>query len=157
MKNVFALKGQFIDTPVPGDLRIREGCLVCENGAVEGFYDALPERFVGIDVQDFTGKLIIPGMSDLHLHAPQYSYCGTAMDLELLEWLDNYTYPEEAQYASIEHAKAYYEVFVHDLLHTATTRAAIFATIHTDATLELMSQLDEAGLGAYVGKLNMDR
>ena len=157
MHHPFALKGLFVDTPEIGALRCREGFLVCEDGVIEGFYDALPERFAGIDVQDFTGKLIIPGMSDLHLHAPQYSYCGTAMDLELLDWLDNYTYPEEARYADPAHAKAYYKVFVRDLLHTATTRAAIFATIHTEATLELMRQLDKAGLGAYVGKLNMDR
>ena len=157
MHTAFALKGQFIDTPLPGELRCREGFLICEDGVVEGFYETLPERFSGIDVQDHADKLIIPGMSDLHLHASQYSYCGTAMDLELLEWLDNYTYPEEARYADPAHAKAYYEIFTRDLLHTATTRAAIFATIHTEGTLELMRQLDRAGLGAYVGKLNMDR
>ena len=157
MKNTFALKGLFIDTPLIGELRTREGYLVCENGKVAGFYDALPESYAGIPVQDCAGKLIIPGMSDLHLHASQYSYCGTAMDLELLEWLQNYTYPEEARYADVEHARAYYEIFTRDLLHTATTRCAIFATIHPEGTLELMRQLDKAGLGAYVGKLNMDR
>lgn len=157
MQQSFALKGLFIDTPVPGGLRCREGFLVCEDGVVAGFYEALPERYAAIPVEDHSGRLIIPGMSDLHLHAPQYSYCGTAMDLELLEWLDHYTYPEEARYADPAHAKAYYEVFVRDLLHTATTRAAIFATIHTEGTLELMRQLDRAGMGAYVGKLNMDR
>ena len=157
MNKLFALKGLFVDTPEIGALRCREGYLVCADGVVEGFYDVLPAQWAGIDVQDCTGKLIIPGMSDLHLHAPQYSYCGTAMDLELLQWLDNYTYPEEARFADMAHARAYYEVFTHDLLHTATTRAAIFATIHTEATLELMRQLDKAGLGAYVGKLNMDR
>ena len=95
--NAFALKGQFLDTPVPGELRIREGFLVCKNGLCEGVFDNLPERYAGIPVTDCTGKLIIPGMSDLHLHASQYSYCGTAMDLELLEWLQSYTYPEEAR------------------------------------------------------------
>ncbi|MBQ7886219.1 MAG: amidohydrolase family protein [Clostridia bacterium] len=157
MNNTFALKGLFIDTPVIGELRTREGYLLCEDGKVAGFYDALPEKYDGIPVQDCGGRLIIPGMSDLHLHASQYSYCGTAMDLELLQWLQSYTYPEEARYADPAHASAYYEVFTRDLLHTATTRAAIFATIHPEGTLELMRQLDEAGLGAYVGKLNMDR
>ena len=155
--NTFALKGLFLDTPVAGELRAREGFLVCENGLCVGSYDILPEQYAGIPVQDYTGMLIIPGMSDLHLHAPQYSYCGTAMDLELLEWLQSYTYPEEGRYADPKHAREYYAVFTRDLLHTTTTRAAIFATIHTDATLELMRQLHEAGLGACVGKLNMDR
>ena len=44
-----------------------------------------------------------------------------------------------------------------DLKNSATTRACIFATLHTDATLELMHQLNAAGLSAFVGKLGMDR
>lgn len=157
MNSAFALKGLILDTPRPGDLRCRDGYLVCENGICAGVYDVLPEQYACLPVTDCGDRLILPGMSDLHLHAPQYSYCGTAMDLELLEWLDNYTYPEEGRYRDPAHASAHYAVFTRDLLRTTTTRASIFATIHTDATLELMRQLDEAGLGAYVGKLNMDR
>lgn len=157
MNETFALKGLFIDTPEIGAVRARQGFLVCEDGKVVGVFDALPGRFAGIPVTDCSDGLVIPGMSDLHLHAPQYSYCGTAMDLQLIDWLERYTYPEEARFASLEHARAYYEVFTRDLLHTATTRAAIFATLHTDATLELMRQLDQSGLGAFVGKLSMDR
>ncbi|MGN0774655.1 MAG: amidohydrolase family protein, partial [Candidatus Ventricola sp.] len=157
MNETFALRGLIVDTPQIGALRSRQGFLVCEGGRVAGVFDALPGRYAGIPVAAFGDGLIIPGMSDLHLHAPQYSYCGTAMDLELIDWLERYTYPEEARYADPSHARAYYEVFTRDLLHTATTRAAIFATLHTDATLELMRQLDKAGLGAFVGKLSMDR
>ena len=89
----------------------------------------ISKRFSPLPLLDFGDRLIVPGLIDLHLHAPQYSYCGTAMDLELLEWLQNYTYPEEGRYSDPEHARSYYEIFTHDLLHTATTRAAIFATI----------------------------
>jgi len=153
----FALKGTILDTPVSGDLRCREGFLVCEAGKCAGVFDRLPEHYAGIPVTDCADKLILPGMSDLHLHAPQYSYCGTAMDLELLDWLSEYTYPEESRFENPDHAEAYYADFTRDLLHTTTTRASIFATLHTDATLILMRQLHEAGLGAYVGKLNMDR
>ena len=157
MNPCFALKGLFVDTPTPGALRQRQGFLVCEAGRVAGFFDALPARYAHIPVEDCGDCLVIPGMSDLHLHAPQYSYCGTAMDLELIDWLQRYTYPEEARFSNPAHARACYQAFTHDLLHTATTRAAIFATLHTDATLELMRQLDQAGLSAYVGKLSMDR
>ena len=157
MSTSFVLKGLILDTPKIGSLREIDGYLVCEDGKCAGVFETLPECYRSLPVHDYAGRLILPGMSDLHLHASQYSYCGTAMDLELLDWLDQYTYPEESRYESVEHARTYYASFVHDLLHTTTTRAAIFATIHTDATLELMHQLDEAGLGACVGKLNMDR
>lgn len=151
---MFALKGTFLDAPVPGELRCREGYILCENGLCAGFAQAAP---AGAKVLDYTGCLITPGMTDLHLHAPQYSYCGTAMDLELLDWLQRYTYPEEARYADLDYARKGYAYFTRDLVHSATTRACMFATLHTDATLELMRQLEAAGLYAYVGKLNMDR
>ena len=89
----FALKGTFLDTPTPDTLRVRDGYLLCENGLCAGFSETVP---AGVEILDYTGKIITPGLVDLHLHAPQYSYCGTAMDLELLDWLQQYTYPEEA-------------------------------------------------------------
>ena len=94
--NTFAIKGIFLDTPTPDALRMREGYLLCENGLCAGFSAAAP---AGVEILDYTGKIITPGLVDLHLHAPQYSYCGTAMDLELLDWLQQYTYPEESHYA----------------------------------------------------------
>ena len=152
--NTFTLKGTFLDTPAPDTLRVREGYLLCENGLCAGFSETAP---AGMEVLDYTGKIITPGLVDLHLHAPQYSYCGTAMDLELLDWLQQYTYPEEAHYADPAYARLGYSYFVRDLKNSATTRACIFATLHTDATLELMHQLRGAGLSAFVGKLGMDR
>ena len=152
--NRFALHGTFVDTPTPDALRVRTGYLLCEDGVCAGFS---PDAPAGVPVRDYAGQLITPGLVDLHLHAPQYSYCGTAMDLELLDWLQRYTYPEEARYADPGYAKLGYGYFVRDLKASATTRACIFATLHTDATLELMHQLKDAGLGAFVGKLAMDR
>ena len=83
--NTFTLKGTFLDTPAPDTLRVREGYLLCENGLCAGLSETAP---AGVEVLDYTGKIITPGLVDLHLHAPQYSYCGTAMDLELLDWLN---------------------------------------------------------------------
>ena len=79
------------------------------------------------------------------------------MDLELLEWLDTYTFPEEAKYADAEYAKKAYTVFAEDLKKSATTRACIFATMHRPATLLLMDLLEKTGLVTMVGKVNMDR
>ena len=79
--NRFALHGTFVDTPTPDALRVRTGYLLCEDGVCAGFS---PDAPAGVPVRDYAGQLITPGLVDLHLHAPQYSYCGTAMDLELL-------------------------------------------------------------------------
>jgi guanine deaminase len=49
------------------------------------------------EVIDFGDRLLIPAMNDLHVHASQYRNQGIAMDLELLPWLQNYTFPEEVK------------------------------------------------------------
>ncbi len=138
-------------------MTVENSFLVCEDGKVAGVFKKLPEKYAGLKLYDYTGRIVIPGMSDLHVHAPQYAYRGLGMDLELLEWLDTITFPQEARYEDEEFAKKAYTVFADDLKRSATTRASIFATIHVPATITLMDLLEERGLVAYVGKVNMDR
>ncbi len=46
----------------------------------------------------------MPGLVDTHIHAPQYVYTGTSLELPLLEWLKTYTFPTEAKFKDIEFA-----------------------------------------------------
>jgi guanine deaminase len=151
----FIIKGTFIDTLTKDEFRIRKGFILVEDGLIKNFSEENPDT--SIKLYDYTGKLIIPGLSDLHLHASQYSNTGLGLDLELLDWLDTYTFPEESKYKDIEYAKKAYQTFVDDLAKTATTRASIFATLHTDMTLLLMDLLEQKKICAYVGKVGMDR
>jgi len=109
------------------------------------------------EIVDFGDRLLIPAMNDLHVHAPQYRNQGIAMDLELLPWLQNYTFPEEMKYADKAYAERMYRRFVRDLWRFGTMRACVFATIHTDSTRLLMRLFQEAGMGALVGKVGMNR
>ncbi len=109
------------------------------------------------EIIDFGDCLLIPAMNDLHVHAPQYRNQGIAMDLELLPWLQNYTFPEEMKYADMAYAERMYRRFVRDLWRFGTMRACVFATIHTDSTRLLMRLFQEAGMGALVGKVGMNR
>ncbi len=111
----------------------------------------------GETVVDYGNKLIIPGMVDLHLHASQFAFCGLGMDRELLDWLKEYAFPEEMKYADMDYAGAAYGSFTDALLKSPTTRACIFATIHKDGTLKLAELMKNAGVAAYIGKVNMDR
>ena len=131
--------------------------LVCIDGKSEGVYKTLPSKYKKLKLYDYTGKLIIPGLIDLHLHAPQYSFIGLHMDLKLLDWLNKYTFPEESKYKNIEYAKKAYDIFIKDIKYMPTTRFSMFATIHNEATLYLMQKLDKIGFKGYVGKVNMDR
>ncbi len=112
---------------------------------------------VDSEVVDFSDRLLIPAMNDLHVHAPQYRNQGIAMDLELLPWLQNYTFPEEMKYADMGYAERMYRRFIRDLWRFGTMRACVFATIHTESTRLLMNLFCEAGMGALVGKVAMNR
>lgn len=79
------------------------------------------------------------------------------MDMELLDWLNTYTFPTESRYQDAGYAKEAYGQFVKALKESATTRACIFGTLHGPATMLLMELLEEAGIRGYVGKVNMDR
>ncbi len=136
---------------------IKDGYLVCENGVSAGVFSEVPMAYQNLPLLDFTGKLIFPGFIDLHVHAPQYRFRGLGMDLELLEWLDTHTFPEEAKYADKEYAKENYQKFVWEMRRSPNTRACVFGTIHRESTEILMELLAESGLGAFVGKVNMNR
>ena len=109
------------------------------------------------EVVDYGDCLLIPAMNDVHVHAPQYRNQGIAMDLELLPWLQNYTFPEEMKYVDPGYAERMYRRFVRDLWRFGTMRACVFATIHTESTRLLMHLFQETGMGALVGKVGMNR
>ena len=154
----FALRGDLCWSRDPQHLNtLRDGWLVCVDGRSAGVFETLPEEYANLPVEDWSGHLVVPGLVDLHVHAPQYTFRGLGMDLELLDWLDRHAFPEEARYADLDYARKAYTRFVEDMKHGPNTRACVFATLHGPATLLLMDLLEASGLVAMVGKVNMDR
>ena len=137
---------------------VEHGYIGVENGRVVGVADHA-EAFgkEASEVVDYGDCLLIPAMNDMHVHAPQYRNQGISMDLELLPWLNQYTFPEESRYSDPHYARRMYSRFVRDLWRYGTMRAVAFATIHLESTRVLMDLLSEAGMGALVGKVDMDR
>ena len=81
---VFGLKGNIVYSKTPMQLEICEnGYLVCEEGKVKGVYPALPDTYAGIPVKDYGDRLLIPGLSDLHVHAPQYAFIFPNRETEI--------------------------------------------------------------------------
>jgi len=154
----FVLKGHICSSVDRNTLQtLQDHYLVCEDGLCVGVFPELPERYRHFEVTDYGDCLIIPGMSDLHIHAPQFSFRGLGMDMELLDWLNVHTFPEESKYQNLEYAELAYSQFVAHMRRSETTRASVFATVHVPATELLMEKLDQSGLISYVGKVNMDR
>ena len=156
--SITILKGTVISAPALGKLEVVEhGFLVAEDGRVSGVFPVLPDRFAGAPVEDFGDALILQSLADLHLHAPQYPILGFGMDLPLLDWLNTYTFPNEARFADLEYAREIYRQLARELIENGTTRVCMFSSLHRQATLILMEELERAGVTGYVGKVNMDR
>lgn len=154
----FILKGNFACSVGQNELLTAQASyLVCIDGVSQGIFPEIPEEYRTLEVLDYSGKLILPGMVDLHLHAPQFAFRGMHMDEELLEWLNRYTFVEESRYAAPEYARRAYGMFADAMKHSATTRASIFATMHRPSTVILMEEMEKTGLVSFVGKVNMDR
>ena len=152
------LKGTVVSAPALGRLEVTEGgYLVAEDGVIQGVFPVLPEQYAGGAVEDFGNDLILQSFADLHLHAPQYPMLGMGMDLPLLDWLNTYTFPLEARFADPDYARTIYRRLAAELAENGTTRVCMFSSLHTDATLILMEELEKAGIAGYVGKVNMDR
>lgn len=155
---VTILKGNILSAEKYGEIRIIEnGYLIAENGIIEGIYSSLPEKYRNEKVTDYGDNLIMQSFSDMHLHAPQYPMLGMGMDLPLLDWLNTYTFPTEAHFKDNELARRVYKDLAKKLIENGTTRVAMFSSMHKEATLILMEELEKAGICGYVGKVNMDR
>ncbi len=154
----YVIKGNICYSKNSKELSIcKNGYVVCKDNVCAGVFEKLPPEYENFELYDYKDCIILPGLTDLHVHAPQYPFRGMAMDLELIDWLNTYTFREEAKYKDLEYADKAYDIFVKALKNSATTRACIFATIHTPATLLLMEKLEKTGIKSYVGKVNMDR
>lgn len=153
-----AYKGNIIYSQNKDTLIIKENSyiLVLE-GIVQEILEQLPEGFPKGNIVDWGNNLIIPGFSDMHVHAPQFLQRGIGMDKELLDWLDIYTYPNEAKFKDKDHARTVYGYFVDELLRQGTLHVNCFATIHYEASEILFDILEKRGLFAFTGKLNMDQ
>ena len=70
--DLFALKGNILYTPQTKELRVLSNAYaVCREGLCEGTYQTLPDEYKDIRVVDYGDALIIPGLVDLHIHAPR--------------------------------------------------------------------------------------
>ena len=102
------------------------------------------------------GQYFLPGLVDLHVHAPQWPQLGLALDLPLEEWLQACTFPLEARYADTGYAREVYESLVDGLLANGTTTAVYFGTIHLAATQVLADICLRRSQRALIGRVAMD-
>lgn len=137
---------------------LEDGVLLLREGRVVGLHEwqSVSEQLNTHDIIDMRGKLIMPGFVDTHIHYPQTEMIG-AFGEQLLEWLNQYTFPVEAQYHCPDHAAQMSAFFLHQLLANGTTSALVFGTVHPQSVDALFSAAEALDMRIIAGKVMMDR
>ncbi|PFG56272.1 guanine deaminase [Vibrio sp. ES.051] len=163
-----AILGSVYHTPTLGSFEQLENALIVfdsETGLIESVtnpahtdYAAQIRHFKNLGGLETlkTGQYILPGMIDLHIHAPQWPQAGKGLDLPLDQWLQTYTFPLESRYQDIEFSKSIYPGLVSTYLSHGTTTAVYFATVDVESSTYLAQECLSQGQRAFVGKVAMD-
>ncbi|MGM0640880.1 MAG: amidohydrolase family protein [Thermotogota bacterium] len=152
------IKGNFVFSENKNSLKIKESnYLVIKDNLIVGFKNNLDNIKEPYDLYDYGRKMIIPSFYDMHLHASQFNMKGLGMDKELIDWLNDYTFKEEKTFSDEKHAKNVYDQFCKELIKQGTFNIVVYSTIHKETTDILFKKLEEYGINAYIGKVNMDR
>jgi guanine deaminase len=136
-----------------------DGALIIRDGRIEaaGPADALLARLpAGTPVTSHPDCILIPGFIDTHIHYPQVDVIASG-GRELLDWLRDYTFPEEGRFADPAHAAAVAEVFLDELMRNGTTTALVFCTVHSASVEAFFRAAQRRGLRMVGGKVLMDR
>ena len=117
---------------------------------------AVHSKHANASVVNFGSQLLLPGLLDLHVHLVQFAQTGRAGDT-LLGWLNKYIFPAEAKFADATHARKVADWFFREMASNGTTLAAVFTSVHAEATDLAFQAAERLGLRVIMGKTMMDR
>ncbi|MEO1403821.1 MAG: guanine deaminase, partial [Cyanobacteria bacterium J06635_1] len=161
-----AIRGSFLDfiddpfyVPEVESVRyLEDGLLVVADGKIKalGEYADLQAEYGEISTTEYPGRLIMPGFIDTHIHYPQTGMIA-AYGEQLLEWLNQYTFPTERKFEDKDYARKVAEIFLDELLRNGTTTALVFATVFPQSVDAFFEAAERRNLCMIAGKVMMDR
>jgi guanine deaminase len=135
-----------------GALLVSQGRII-ERGSFAEITAVAPE---GIEVVDHRPHLLLPGFIDTHIHFPQAQVIASWAD-QLLDWLNDYTFPEEMKFADKDHGKRIAREFYDALLAHGTTTASAYCSSHPNSVDSYFEEAELRGMLMLGGKTMMDR
>jgi len=136
-----------------------DGCLKIVDGSVAAIGAAdqiLRSRGAQDALHDHRGKLILPGFVDTHVHSAQVDVIAS-YGRQLLDWLNDYTFPAERAFADPDHARKIAALFLDTLLRHGTTSAAVYPTVYKQSVEAFFEAAQQRNLRMVCGKIMMDR
>ena len=153
----------FVSDPlIDGD---KSYCHIIDGGLVVGHegkildagdFSEIRSIYPDANITDYSGSLIMPGFIDTHVHYVQSEIIGM-YGKQLLDWLNNYTFPAESMFFYPEYASKVAENFLKELLRNGTTACMAYSSVHKVSADALFSEAVKLGIPVFTGKTWMDR
>ncbi len=161
-----AVRGHLVwfagDPFVAGSQALRhetDGIVVIADGRIThvgAAAEILPRLSSDCRVDHYPGCLISPGFIDAHVHYAQTSIVG-AHGAQLLDWLNQFAFPAEAEMRDRAKADAMARAFCDELVRNGTTTALVFCTVFPESVDALFEEAARRNLRLIAGKVLMDR
>ncbi|MGR3468442.1 MAG: guanine deaminase [Shimia sp.] len=107
-------------------------------------------------VIDYGNAVISAGFVDAHMHMPQTAIIAS-WGKRLVDWLNTYTFPEEARFHDPDYARAQAALTLDLALDHGTTSVCSYCTIHPTSVDALFEAAETRGMAVTGGKTCMDR
>lgn len=167
MASLSAFRGSllhFLDDPGDGNSQAAvqyfdDGLLVVEDGKIKAAgpaQDLLPGLPDSVELVDYSGRLMLPGFVDTHIHYTQTDVIAVYA-AQLLDWLEDHTFPAERRFEDAAHSREVAGFFLDELLRNGTTTALVFGTVHAGSVDAFFEQAQKRNLRMIAGKVLMDR
>lgn len=150
------VRATILQTPAAGQIQILENHeIIVDDGVITSVAPAEGAPTADTVVLD-SSTVLLPGLIDTHIHAPQWPQLATGLDLPLERWLFEHTFPLEARFADLDFATRVWDDMVPGLLRRGTTTAVYYGSVHEPATEQLARACVAHGQRAFVGRVGMD-
>ncbi len=134
---------------------IADGLVVIEAERIAAAGPASNLLTPDLEITAYENALILPGLIDAHIHYPQTRVIGS-YGAQLLDWLQNYTFPAERRFADPAHCAAAASFFLDELLRHGTTTAVAYASVHPCSVDALCAEALGRDMRLITGKVMMD-
>ncbi len=105
---------------------------------------------------NFDGQYISAGFIDSHLHFPQIRMLA-CYGARLIDWLNQYTFPEESKYQDINFARQMASVFLQILFSHGITTACAYGAVFAQSVEALFDEARNHNYSMICGKVMMNR
>lgn len=137
---------------------LEDAGLLIRDGIIEqvGSFEDIQAASGIVDVTDHRPHLMMAGFIDTHIHFPQVQVIAS-WGAQLLDWLNNYTFPEETRFASEEHSQIMAQAFFDQLIIHGTTSAVAYCSVHKTSADAFFAEATRRNMRMLGGKVLMDR